>query len=248
MTNRTSTYTLILLLSTIVLGFVIQSESNIHSHEASVSKILNGLGEPLPDHWVEGNAELIQHGYNLIHEGRTEFPNQVFNERISKHFVCVDCHNTDREDPVLTQSDPEGRLAYCIENGIPFLPATTLWGIVNRESWYNGDYQKKYGDLVKASRNDLREAIQLCATECSQGRLLSEQEMLAVLSYLWSLELTWGDLPIHLQTVDLTSLSSDQAIAAIKSGYNLASPATFLEPRPIDDRRDVSGNPQTGWD
>ena len=41
---------------------------------------------------------------------------------------------------------------------IPFLQGTALYGAVNRTSFYNGDYEKKYGSLVSKARNDLREA------------------------------------------------------------------------------------------
>ena len=46
---------------------------------------------------------------------------------------------------------------------------TTFYGITNRETWYNDDYYKKYGDLVKPANENLVEAVQLCAMECSQG-------------------------------------------------------------------------------
>jgi len=115
--------------------------------------------------------------------------------RQSAHFTCTSCHNVVREDPVLTTYDPEARLAYAEENDLPFLPGTTLWGAVNRESYYNGDYEKKYGDLVKNARRDLRGAIQLCATECAQGEALNELEMESVLSYLHTIGLTLSDLP-----------------------------------------------------
>ena len=90
----------------------------------------------------------------------------------SKHFVCTSCHNIQKEDPDLSIADPQARLEYARDMELPYLPGTTLYGAVNRTSFYNGDYEKKYGDLVKPARNNLREAIQLCAVECSQGRAL----------------------------------------------------------------------------
>ena len=79
----------------------------------------------------------------------------------SKHFVCTSCHNTVKEVADLRDTDPQNRLEYAEKNGLPFLQGSSLYGIVNRTSFYNGDYDKKYGKLVDKARNDIREAIQL---------------------------------------------------------------------------------------
>jgi len=72
---------------------------------------------------------------------------------------------------------PEARLTYTAERGLPFLQGTTMYGAVSRETYYNGDYDKKYGELVKPARHDIRGAIQLCAVECAQGRALKDWEL-----------------------------------------------------------------------
>jgi mono/diheme cytochrome c family protein len=155
----------------------------------------------------------------------------------SAHFKCTSCHNVVREDPVLTDMDPTARLAYAKANGLPFLPGTTLWGAVNRESYYNGDYEKKYGDLVKYARRDLRGAIQLCATECAQGDALSDVEMESVMAYLHTIGLKLSDLPDSAPTIErinrgITSKDASRAgiVADLKASYLLASPATFVLP------------------
>ena len=163
--------------------------------ETSVYSVLKEFGEPAVSHELSKvTPEMVARGEELVLNGRMQGPNAKLKTRVSKYFVCTDCHNTEREDPILTVIDPEARLEFAIKNGLPFLQATTLWGVVNRDVWYNDDYENKYGELVKEARHDLREAIQLCATECSQGRLLDEWEMESVLAYLWSLELKLGDL------------------------------------------------------
>ena len=73
--------------------------------------------------------------------------------------------------------------------------SVTLYGIVDRTSWFNDDYVKKYGDLVAPANKSLVGATNLCSKECSQGRSLTDFEMDAVLTYLWTLGLRWGDLP-----------------------------------------------------
>lgn len=154
----------------------------------------------------------------------------------SPHFKCTSCHNVVKEDPVLAAPDPVSRLAYAMENDLPFLPGTTLWGAVNRETYYNDDYEKKYGDLVKSARHDLRGAIQLCATECAQGEELNEIEMESVVAYLHTIGLKLNDLPETAAQPDRINRAIDRGgdngaiIDELKKSYLLASPATFVFP------------------
>jgi hypothetical protein len=151
----------------------------------------------------------------------------------SKHFVCTSCHNIEREDPDLSVADPQARLEYVVEKGLPFLQGTALYGAVNRTSFYNDDYVKKYGDLVFKAKNNLREAIQLCAVECSQGRTLESWELESVLAYLWSIQLKLEDLQLNDEEMksieEALNNKGDKKgmIALIKSKYLQASPATL---------------------
>jgi len=190
---------------------------------------------------VEGVSEKL--GRQIVLEGRL-----AGGGKQSAHFKCTSCHNVVREDPVLAAADPTARLAYAEANDLPFLPGTTLWGAVNRESYYNDDYEKKYGDLVKAARHDLRGAIQLCATECAQGEPLGEVEMESVLTYLHTIGLKLNDLPESAPTVKrINDAIADKkagagVLTSLKESYLLASPATFL--LPPEDRK--AGYPLSG--
>ncbi|MGB0932126.1 MAG: hypothetical protein ACPGVB_15185, partial [Chitinophagales bacterium] len=152
-----------------------------------VAEILKNLGGEVSNHGVENpTAAMIEQGKDLVLKGIATTPNGNKTAKQSKSFVCTHCHNVQQEDPNLALPNPDDRLTYAVENDMPFLQGTTLYGVVNRTSWYNNDYEKKYGDLVKPARNNLREAVQLCAVECSQGRALEEWEMDAVIAYLWT--------------------------------------------------------------
>lgn len=218
--------------------------------ESSVAETLEQLGDtPLahkPDMSIKGVS--VKRGEELVLLGTTEKPGGGKVAKQSKNFVCTACHNIQPEDPDLRVSDPQARLLYAKENGMPFLQGTTLYGAVNRTSFYNGYYEKKYGDLVRPARNDLREAIQLCATQCSQGRLYEDWELESVLAYLWTLDLKLEDLKLdeqQYQTIN-NALKGDTdpnvAIEMIKSRYLPGSPATFAYPP--DDRR--AGYDKTG--
>ena len=128
--------------------------------------------------------------------------------------------------------------------------------MVNRESWYNGDYQKKYGDLALLAHDSLRESIQLCAKVCSQGRRLEKWELNAILCYVWTLEYTLGDLKLESSDYErinaATANEEKQAemIALLKSRYTQRSPATFTDAPP--DKKSgyegLTGRPETGKD
>lgn len=216
-----------------------------------VSELLTEYGLPAPLHAIDKlDTALARHGYEIVTKGQTLDPNGKMTSIQSKFFKCIHCHNIVPEDPDLSKSDPNARLEYVSKNDIGFLQGTTLYGIVNRTSWYNEDYEKKYGSLVISSRDTLENAIHLCATVCSQGRDLSEWEMEAVMNYFWSIELKAGDLNLSDSEVSQlkgNTLSNDKKIALVQSKFFNASPATFLDELPKKDREyGKNGDPIKG--
>ena len=124
------------------------------------------------------------------------------------------------------------------------MPGSTLYGITNRTSWFNGDHEKKYGkELIDPARHDLKNAIQLCSKECSVGRELTEPEMGAVLHFLNSIELKLNDLNLsdeELQQISATGQTEEQKAAnikLIKSKYLQGYPATFVDEIPKKERK-----------
>ena len=232
------------------------------SGSTPIHKIMKSCGAPMPLHYIEKtDSVLVRKGWEITHLGRTSDANGNRLERQSKHFVCVDCHNDRREDPDLLQSDPNARLNYAIQNNIPFLQGTTFHGIVNRRHFYNGDYAKKYGSLIHNAKDTLRNAIQVCATQCSQGRALNAYEMEAVLHYFNSLELKLSDLNFKAHELDTLNffynfqlaydksitVADENAIEMLQSKYNDASAATFLSTPDMRFRGNgATGNPETG--
>ncbi len=208
-----------------------------------VAEVLVRLGdEPLP-HQPDTSIEAVSvaRGEALVKYGITKNSKGKRVDRQSAHFVCTSCHNLERDQPDLRVSDPQAKLRYAAEKGIPFLQGSALYGAINRTRFYNGDYEKKYGDLVVPARNDLREAIQLCAVECSQGRRLNDWELESVVAYLWTIGLKMKDLQLTEIEKDTVRLAlrnpalATRAIALIKSYYQSGEPATFATPP--DDRK-----------
>lgn len=206
--------------------------------DRSVIEVLEELGEDYsskrPNMSIPGVSAEV--GRSIIEDGFASKPGGGNTGQQSKHFVCTSCHNTEREDPDLSVSDPEARLAYTSNREMPFLQGTTLYGAVNRKSYYNGDYYLKYGDLVDAARNDIRGAIQLCAVECAQGRALDDWELESILAYMWTKELQIEDLNLEAEEKaiieDVLAGNGDKKVARfmINEKYLQGSPATFVVP------------------
>lgn len=155
--------------------------------------------------------------------------------KLSNFFVCTDCHNLQREDPVLTVQDPEARLQYIQTKSDPMFltQGTTFWGMANRVAFYNGYYAQyhdlcvpettgdtivpnggpdKNGNCLPGTRKmdpaSLEEAIQVCSAYCSEGRYMLRWEMDALMAYLW-------DIQVHLSDLELSPVERVRVRAAL---------------------------------
>lgn len=191
-------------------------------------------------------------GKELFLSGRVKAPPDGSgpSKPVSKHFTCGRCHNHEREDPVLTVPDPEARFAWIGRTGekILLLQGATLWGAVNRTTFYAGDFSK-YHDLCVPRGEELLpwltcgpvfgfclpgcrtmdpeslvDATQVCSAYCSVGRYLKAWELSALLAFFW-------DQEIRLDDLDLTAQTRAEALAV------LTAPAG--EPREAQRLRDV---------
>lgn len=207
-----------------------------------LSEIYAFIGAEYNQHGLEPrglDSTQVERGQQIVLEGRAQTsPGGGRGKWVSKYYNCNSCHNMVFEEPHALNTDPEARLAYARKNDMPFLQGTMLYGAVSRLRWYNGDYKKKYGEMVKEARHDLRASIQLCATQCAQGRALKEWEMDAVVAYLWTRELNLGNLGIEgqqlskLQQAAVSPEGRDSLKRWLEAQYVTASPATFADAPP----------------
>ena len=248
-------YILFTLLATFVICASLIVPEDTENENLKVAKLLSLLGDDTKVH-LPNTREFgvsAKRGEALIKEGFSTRPGGGSTRQQSKHFVCTSCHNIEKEDPDLAIVDPQARLEYTTKKGLPFLQGTSLYGVVNRETYYNDDYEKKYGKLVIPARNDLREAIQLCAVECAQGRKLKSWEVESVLAYLWTIDLKISDLNMSDQELELIYSAlddgslTDTAITVIKSKYLSKSPAHFgTAHESLTEQKSYNGDPKNG--
>ena len=232
----------LILIGIVALSTTIDTGGPSYNEEDKVQDIVLQLGgEELPhkaDRSMEGVS--VKKGMELLTIGITTDSKNKKTKKQSAHFNCTSCHNMLLEDPDLSVSDPQARLDYAVKNGLPFLQGTTFYGIINRTTFYNGDYQKKYGDLVEPAKEDIREAIQICATVCAQGRTLEDWEVESILAYYEETGLKMKDLSLNDEENQIIndalneSSNKSKALSIIESKYMKASPAHFV--RPPDNR------------
>ena len=212
------------------------------------------LGGKKPNHSIDQlDTEQAKIGEDLIYHGRTTIDTKK-TKRISTYFVCTDCHNLTREFDDISSQSSEERLAYARKNGLPFLPGSTLWGIYNRTSFYNGDYSSKYGDLVVNARDSLKNAVQLCAKYCSSGRYLEDWELESIMHYFKQHELKLKDLNLSsteqkglLYYQQLDEDEKKQLLEKLNQRHVQAYNATFLPAMDVNVRKfGEGGDPEKG--
>ena len=190
-------------------------------------------GAPRAKSIAESSAE---RGSEFVHKGYSS-KNGKKTAKLSKFYVCTTCHNTVKEFEDPSKISAADRLDYAAKTGIPYLQASTFYGIVNRNNFFNGDYRKQFekDPEIKKASGDIRAAIRFCNKNFAQSRELEEWELESILSYFWTLQFKVSDL--KLSTVDKEqikkALQSENAKASalsfIQSKYAQAMPATFLK-------------------
>ncbi|MDX1653274.1 MAG: c-type cytochrome [Brumimicrobium sp.] len=219
------------------------SKLTLRFEDLAVTEIEIKLGADAPQHYIQSYDEkLARAGEKLIKEGSADY-NGKSGKIISSYFNCTDCHNLYRETDDLTEQDPQKRLDYLVEHKLPYTAGSTFFGIYNRNSFYNGDYDKKYGELVYDARDTLTNAVQLCAKYCASGRYLEQWELDAIMHFFKKEELKISDLRMTekeiatVQSAFEKNQNKDEALKLIRSKYPRAFGATFTGALPENERK-----------
>lgn len=230
----------ILLLSVVFIASVPFSAPTEKEFEitdtTSVWAVYEKLGKTklhAPNPEIKGAS--AEKGRELAEIGFTTNPQGKRTSRQSPFYTCVACHSTKPESENLADVSAAGRLEYTKKHKTPFLQGSTFYGIVNRATFYNDEYQLKYAmasDIVEAYK-DLRKAIQVCATQCSQGRALQDWELESILLYFWTLQLKMGDLQLtqaekeRIENAFSDKLNALGARAVLDKKFSNKMPAHF---------------------
>jgi mono/diheme cytochrome c family protein len=242
-------YNLILL--TLTVSFSIFSVESV-DFDMPLREFYNLLGEKDKNHYTGPyKASEISTGKDLFTKGQAISPTGELGEKISQVFTCTHCHNSVIEDPDLAINDPEARLSMAKKNMMPFLQGTTMYGSVNRSTWFNDDYIKKYGEIIiKPARKNFINAVKLCSKECSVGRDLANWELRGMLAYLWTLEYKLKDLNFNQNEKevinDYKSHPKNKVFGIIGSKFLNKSAATFVEPPQEGSTYGTNADPTNG--
>ena len=249
-------------ISILVVGFVTSVSwddsmtliKKVEFSAVSVEDALYRLGDPRMNHAIESlDLEKAKIGQDLIYLGNTEKDGKK-SRRVSNYFVCTDCHNMMPEYSNLSSQSSSERLNFAQKNWLKFLPGSTLWGIYNRTSFYNNDYEKKYKELVDDARDSLENAVQLCAKYCSSGRYLEDWELEGIMHFFKKDQIMLDDLALSDEArrrianyQNLNQEERKQLISSIKREYVQGYDATFLETMSRDQRKyGEGGNVENG--
>lgn len=180
---------------------------------------------------AEKGRDLIYKGYSTKRDGTGKTAQQ------SPYFKCTACHNNEKEFDDLSNVSSQKRLEYAEKHDLPFLQGSSFYGLINRKTFYNDDYQKKYGHvpIIKASNTDIRKAIQLCATQCAQGRALNDWEIESILAYYSTIGLKIKDLNLNpdekkeIESAINENKNLHQAVHKLEEKYLATSPAHFAD-------------------
>ena len=231
-----------LLIAVLIASFTLRPTDQPHfylSDDDSLWSLYEKLGKiryNTANFSVKGTS--VERGRDLILNGSCDkADDKGRTKEVSPYFKCTACHNIEKEFSDLSDISSEKRLEYAVANDLPFLQGSSFYGLVNRKTFYNDDYQKKYGHvpIIKASNTDIRKAIQLCATQCAQGRWLDDFEVESILAYFNTLGLKVKDLNLSKEERKLveTALNTNQdlqeAVHLLEGKYLDKSPAHFVK-------------------
>ena len=190
---------------------------------------------------LEQGRSLVENGYAIRKGGKSS--------KIAK-IPCAACHTQQADYHNLRNFDPEAKLRYADTANMPFLPGSTMYGMVNRAMFFNNDLMKHYkgpkADMLPRAHYNLREAISTCNQVFAGGRKLKDWEQEAILMHLWTKELKMGELNLseeHMKKVKYAvknNHSNARAVNLLRLYYPEVYPAHLSGPADEIERRMVS--------
>lgn len=223
----------------------------IVDENTSLWKVMTKLGK-IKTNPLDSNVRFsADKGKELLDRGFTTDFNGKVTPKLNKRLTCSACHAHRPEHFSAVTIDPKQRLLYSDSMHTPFLPGAPLYGVVNRISFFNDDFQTMYrgeyaSKFKKAHLEGLRAAIRVCNETYGQGRKMEDWEVESILAYFWSTELRLGDLkldPMDMAKVELavkTDKDNARAVNILRRYYQEVYPSHLSAPLAPEARRKTS--------
>lgn len=254
MTNITKVFFALIILLFILPHFAHQAKNDAETikidPKTTVWKVLTALGKVNINALDKGIDADVNKGKQLVQRGISVDFKGKKTAHTSHKLTCAACHTAVPEHDFPATIDPQKRLDYADSLNIPFLPGPPFYGMVNRFAFFNQDYQEKFDHkdkiAIKAGHHDIRKAIQACNMVYGKGRVLYAWEIESILAYLWTMELTIGDLQMpdttlaKIQESVVKKIDNSKAIALLEKYYPAVYPATLSQPLPVEQRKKTS--------
>ncbi len=210
--------------------------SQFPDEKTPISEIYQKLGYDVLNISASDSTS-AEKGKELVHKGYSYKATGKRSRKLSKFFVCSSCHNVVKEFENPAEINSEKKLEYARKNNIAYLQASTFYGIYNRQSFFNDDYQNLFSEKpgVDKANKDLKAAVQFCQQNMMQGNKLENWELESILLYFKEIEYKLEDLKLSetekKQLGEALKGNFDKKLAfnLLKSKYATFYPAHFLK-------------------
>lgn len=223
--------------------FTLNDETPLWDVLVKLGKIKTNMLDTTKQYSVRKGEELVYFGQTTDFRGNST-------SRLSKKLVCSACHSTESEYGMSDMYDPQARLDHCDSLDRPFLPASPLFGMINRRYFFNEDYitvfQTDDQKLKNDAHTDIRSAIQFCNQYIARGRELKEWEVESIIAFMWTMELKIGDLNLSQVDKDKVQYAIDnnrsnaRAVDIVRRYYPEIYPASLEAPQEVALRKQTS--------
>lgn len=240
----------------VMVSFSAQPQSTVDfkiTGETPLWEVMTQLGKINPNDVHKKGRGNVSKGKELVMTGVTRDYKGKKITPIAGKMACVSCHTLEREHPELAMIEPQKRLEHADSVGIPFVPGSPFFGMVNRIMFFTDDFKNKFNppkaihrQYILDGHSNIRLAINACNMVNANGRRLEMWEVESILAFMWTLELKIADLEMlesDLQKVEgaiATNRDNARAVNLLRRYYPEVYPAIFPPIMEVEERKRIS--------
>jgi len=178
-----------------MLGFKAMNEPG--DLELRVDDLMVVFGEPQKEHYLaKEDTVLARQGLQLFFTGKYMNADNTWSRPVMTKLQCGDCHSVETDVDTLLFNSVEKRADHSRTNRKNRFVGSTMKGVVNRESWFNGTLYDGYDFLGFEARANLKHAVKFCAVKNGGANRveLTDLESDMLINYFKTLGLELSDL------------------------------------------------------